>query len=350
MGPARAISRPRPTTELDVRMATHRNGDVAARVAVRFDEIARVAAADRALILAALPDGRRSRRRCRRRRADAFGIGWVEGWRGEVLVALESGPDGTHPALPSARSVVAELAGARARGDRQHRPRLPADQQVVQPVATAGTTSSERPHAASILRQIAAIGIKTEPAPQPDEALRVVAQRLQARGAASASGARSRSATSTPARATAASSRSTRSTIRTTTSKGSASASSRARGTPTCCSSPARCRGTWRSRCSAPTTRRPSPSSSSRSAIAAVHGLLGESYASLGRVANVIPVDVAVPGCPPTPTRSCRASSPRSRSMRRPGPPPTRLLPRRLKRTARWRIAETRRGACGPAP
>ena len=30
-------------------------------------------------------------------------------------------------------------------------------------------------------------------------------------------------------------------------------------------------------------------------------GLFGESYASLGRVANVIPVDVAVPGCPPTP-------------------------------------------------
>ncbi|MCC6196437.1 MAG: NADH-quinone oxidoreductase subunit B family protein [Burkholderiales bacterium] len=32
-------------------------------------------------------------------------------------------------------------------------------------------------------------------------------------------------------------------------------------------------------------------------------GIFGESYASLGRVANVIPVDVEVPGCPPTPTR-----------------------------------------------
>lgn len=30
-------------------------------------------------------------------------------------------------------------------------------------------------------------------------------------------------------------------------------------------------------------------------------GLFGESYASRGRVSNVIPVDVAVPGCPPTP-------------------------------------------------
>ncbi|MFO1316681.1 MAG: NADH-quinone oxidoreductase subunit NuoB [Burkholderiales bacterium] len=31
-------------------------------------------------------------------------------------------------------------------------------------------------------------------------------------------------------------------------------------------------------------------------------GIFGESYASLGRVANVIPVDVEVPGCPPPPT------------------------------------------------
>jgi Ni,Fe-hydrogenase III small subunit len=30
-------------------------------------------------------------------------------------------------------------------------------------------------------------------------------------------------------------------------------------------------------------------------------GIFGESYASLGRVSNVIPVDVTVPGCPPTP-------------------------------------------------
>ena len=32
-------------------------------------------------------------------------------------------------------------------------------------------------------------------------------------------------------------------------------------------------------------------------------GVFGESYASCGRVANVIPVDVAVPGCPPSPTQ-----------------------------------------------
>ena len=32
-------------------------------------------------------------------------------------------------------------------------------------------------------------------------------------------------------------------------------------------------------------------------------GIFGEGYASCGRVSNVIPVDVAVPGCPPSPTR-----------------------------------------------
>jgi Ni,Fe-hydrogenase III small subunit len=31
-------------------------------------------------------------------------------------------------------------------------------------------------------------------------------------------------------------------------------------------------------------------------------GLFGESYASCGKISNVIPVDVAIPGCPPTPT------------------------------------------------
>jgi len=32
-------------------------------------------------------------------------------------------------------------------------------------------------------------------------------------------------------------------------------------------------------------------------------GVFGESYASLGAVSRVIPVDVVVPGCPPTPER-----------------------------------------------
>ena len=47
-------------------------------------------------------------------------------------------------------------------------------------------------------------------------------------------------------------------------------------------------------------------------------GIFGDSYASCGRVANVIPVDLAVPGCPPSPleilrgiltaVRRCRSS------------------------------------------
>jgi Ni,Fe-hydrogenase III small subunit len=36
-------------------------------------------------------------------------------------------------------------------------------------------------------------------------------------------------------------------------------------------------------------------------------GLFGESYATCGRVANVIPVDVAVAGCPPAPIEILRA-------------------------------------------
>jgi len=35
-------------------------------------------------------------------------------------------------------------------------------------------------------------------------------------------------------------------------------------------------------------------------------GIFGESYASCGRVSNVIPVDVAVPGCPPPPIEILR--------------------------------------------
>ncbi|MBL8480619.1 MAG: formate hydrogenlyase, partial [Rhodocyclaceae bacterium] len=35
-------------------------------------------------------------------------------------------------------------------------------------------------------------------------------------------------------------------------------------------------------------------------------GIFGENYACRGRVANVIPVDVAVPGCPPPPLEIMR--------------------------------------------
>ena len=49
-------------------------------------------------------------------------------------------------------------------------------------------------------------------------------------------------------------------------------------------------------------------------------GVFGESYASCGRVDNVIPVDVSIPGCPPTPLQlmqgSLTAISPASASDR----------------------------------
>lgn len=60
-------------------------------------------------------------------------------------------------------------------------------------------------------------------------------------------------------------------------------------------------------------------------------GVFGESYASCGRVANVIPVDVTVPGCPPAPLRIFQGiltaiSTPRSTGA--PPAPPPRVPPR----------------------
>lgn len=48
-------------------------------------------------------------------------------------------------------------------------------------------------------------------------------------------------------------------------------------------------------------------------------GIFGESYASCGRVANVIPVDVVVPGCPPPPIEILRGILTAVR-QRRPSP------------------------------
>jgi Ni,Fe-hydrogenase III large subunit len=79
---------PAPYDNLDVRMVTHRNGDVAARVTVRFEEIAEsLRLID--LVLSGLPGGEIAAR-LREAPEHAFGIGWVEGWRGEILIALET--------------------------------------------------------------------------------------------------------------------------------------------------------------------------------------------------------------------------------------------------------------------
>jgi Ni,Fe-hydrogenase III large subunit/Ni,Fe-hydrogenase III component G len=86
-----------------VPIATHDAGDVAARVAVRFDELFESTQLLRAL-LARLPDGP-VRSAVPAPVAGRLGIGWVEGWRGEVLVALDAGPGGCihrlHPHDPS---------------------------------------------------------------------------------------------------------------------------------------------------------------------------------------------------------------------------------------------------------
>jgi Ni,Fe-hydrogenase III large subunit/Ni,Fe-hydrogenase III component G len=82
-----------PYDALAVRMATQRNGDVAARVAVRFDEVLESLRLLRTLCTR-LPAGE-VRGALRLPAHPAAGAGWVEGWRGEVFVALEIGADGS---------------------------------------------------------------------------------------------------------------------------------------------------------------------------------------------------------------------------------------------------------------
>ena len=119
-----------PYDQLQVRLAFDVRGDVAARVGVRFDELIESLRLIR-LILDELPES--DVRVSLPPVTDSFGVGWVEGWRGEVMVALEADAadaamDQPCPALPLPRSVLAELAAAGACGARQHRSRLSSDQ------------------------------------------------------------------------------------------------------------------------------------------------------------------------------------------------------------------------------
>jgi Ni,Fe-hydrogenase III large subunit len=81
-----------PYERFDVVMATHRNGDVAARVAVRFEETFESLRLIRAFCDDLPNDGIRAE--FPPRATASMGAGWVEGWRGEILVALEIGADG----------------------------------------------------------------------------------------------------------------------------------------------------------------------------------------------------------------------------------------------------------------
>ncbi len=149
-----------PYAELEPAKCGRDDGDVAARVAVRFDELAESVRLVREIVerlalgavradLAPAEEGAR-------------GVGLVEGWRGPVLVALTRGRGGRRAPLSSARSVVAELARARARDHRQHRSGLSADQQVVQLVVQRA-----RPLAMlKTLGKIGSIGVISEPAPK----------------------------------------------------------------------------------------------------------------------------------------------------------------------------------------
>ena len=76
-----------PYDELAVAMATQPGGDVAARVTVRFDEIVESLRLVRE-ICNRLPEGPILAAPVRPSGA-SLGAGWVEGWRGEILVALE---------------------------------------------------------------------------------------------------------------------------------------------------------------------------------------------------------------------------------------------------------------------
>jgi len=87
-----------PYQQLDPRMISHTRGDVAARVLVRFEEVFESMRLIDAL-LHELPPGA-TRSPLSRPPSGACGIGWVEGWRGEVLVALDTDGDRIHRLHP----------------------------------------------------------------------------------------------------------------------------------------------------------------------------------------------------------------------------------------------------------
>ena len=81
-----------PYRQLAVQSSLRSQGDVAARVAVRFDEVFESLRLLRELC-GGMPVGR-CRQQLVRPAQGAHGAGWVEGWRGQIFVALELGAGG----------------------------------------------------------------------------------------------------------------------------------------------------------------------------------------------------------------------------------------------------------------
>jgi Ni,Fe-hydrogenase III large subunit len=98
-----------PYDELPPASVVRHEGDVAARVTVRFEELAESCRLARAL-LASLPSGPHAAS-VQDPPEGAFGTGLIEGWRGPVFVALEAGAGGTtrrcHPHDPSWQNWLA---------------------------------------------------------------------------------------------------------------------------------------------------------------------------------------------------------------------------------------------------
>lgn len=92
-----------PYDKLDVQMATYRNGDVAARVIVRFEELFESLRLQRRILTNLVGDERGTP--LQTLPANSFGLGMVEGWRGEVMVAIHTDAEGrltrVHPHDPS---------------------------------------------------------------------------------------------------------------------------------------------------------------------------------------------------------------------------------------------------------
>jgi Ni,Fe-hydrogenase III large subunit/Ni,Fe-hydrogenase III component G len=92
-----------PYDDMDLKKAAHTGGDVAARVAVRFDEVTESTRLMRRL-LSQLPTGLHHVG-LSVPNDGAFGVGLIEGWRGPIFLALEAGGDGMirrcHPHDPS---------------------------------------------------------------------------------------------------------------------------------------------------------------------------------------------------------------------------------------------------------